>query len=108
MRSSLSLGGRACCSASGEQLFLAYAIQEDGNMLVLTRKCGEAFVIAEANIVITLLEMHGNRARIGVEAPAEVMVYRREVWERIRKQGRDANVECASPPAPARAADAHP
>lgn len=75
-------------------------------MLVLTRKSGEAFVIADANIVITILELHGNRVRIGVEAPPERMVYRQEVWERIRMQGKDADVECASPPAPDKASGA--
>jgi carbon storage regulator len=66
-------------------------------MLVLARKGGEAFVIAEANIIITILELHGDRVRIGVEAPPEVKIYRHEVWERIRDPGKDAEVERASP-----------
>lgn len=59
-------------------------------MLALARKCGEAIVIAEANIVITVLELHGDRVRIGIEAPPEVTIYRRELLERIRNQGKDA------------------
>lgn len=58
-------------------------------MLVLARKCGEAIVIPELNVVITVLEKHGDRIRIGVEAPHDLMVHRREVWERIQaEQGR--------------------
>jgi carbon storage regulator len=77
-------------------------------MLVLTRKCGEAIVMTDANIVVTILELDGKRARIGVEAPPEVMIYRREVWERIRSQGKDADIERASPSASAQAADVLP
>lgn len=55
-------------------------------MLVLARKCGEAIVIPEANIVITILEKHGDRVRVGIDAPPEVTVHRREIWERIQRE----------------------
>jgi carbon storage regulator len=77
-------------------------------MLVLARKCGEAFVIANANIVITILELQGDRVRLGIEAPPEVMIYRHEVWERIRDQSKEVEVERASPPKSAEAAAALP
>lgn len=55
-------------------------------MLVLARKCGEAIVIPEANVVITILERQGDRIRVGIEAPSDLMVHRREVWERIQTE----------------------
>jgi carbon storage regulator len=58
---------------------------EDGPMLVLARKCGEQIVIPEAGIVLTILQVRGERVRVGIEAPAEVAIHRREVWERIQK-----------------------
>ena len=66
-------------------------------MLVLARKCGEAIVIPEANVVITILEKHGDRIRVGIEAPPDVLVHRREVWERIQtERGQAPGVERGS------------
>ena len=53
-------------------------------MLVLTRKQNEQIVI-DGNIKVTILKLHGNKVRIGVDAPQEVSVHRREVADRIRK-----------------------
>lgn len=47
-------------------------------MLVLTRKPGERVVIAE-NMVIEVLEVHGNRVRIGIQAPQDVTIVREEL-----------------------------
>jgi carbon storage regulator len=52
-------------------------------MLVLTRKVGESIVVAELGIVLTLLEIQGNKVRLGISAPDEVSIYREEVWERL-------------------------
>lgn len=49
-------------------------------MLVLTRKCSESIVI-EGNIVVTVLEVRGNRVRLGLDAPREVSINRQEVHE---------------------------
>lgn len=76
-------------------------------MLVLARKRGEAIVIDEGTVVITILETHGDRVRIGVQAPAEVTIHRQEVWERILYQDKDADRERASSTAAVSAA-AHP
>lgn len=65
-------------------------------MLVLSRKYGETIVIADAHIVITVLEVHGDRVRIGIDAPREVAVHRREIWERIRNQSKDTGVDGTS------------
>ena len=48
-------------------------------MLVLTRKRNESIRIAE-EVVITVLEVRGNRVRLGIDAPPHVRVARTEVW----------------------------
>ncbi|HEY7327012.1 MAG TPA: carbon storage regulator CsrA [Gemmataceae bacterium] len=77
-------------------------------MLVLARKSGEALVIGDGDIVITILELRGGRVRITIDAPPEVKIYRHEVWERIQDQSKDAAVERASPPAAAEGTAALP
>jgi carbon storage regulator len=52
--------------------------QEDPVMLVLTRKLDDSIVI-DKRITITILEVRGNRIRIGIEAPKEVPVVREEL-----------------------------
>jgi carbon storage regulator len=49
-------------------------------MLVLSRKLGEKIHIG-TDITITLVEVQGNRCRIGIEAPAEVSILRAELLE---------------------------
>ncbi len=48
-------------------------------MLVLTRRGGEAIVVGE-KISITILEVRGTQVRIGIEAPKEVSIYRKELY----------------------------
>jgi carbon storage regulator len=50
-------------------------------MLVLTRRIGETIVIDNA-VRVTVLEMKGDRVRLGVAAPPDVLVDRQEVHER--------------------------
>ena len=52
-------------------------------MLVLSRKTNESIVIGE-NIVITVLDIRGDKVRLGVAAPREVAVHRREVYDKIK------------------------
>jgi carbon storage regulator len=47
-------------------------------MLVLSRKVGEKIVIAE-NVVVTVLSVHGNRVRLGIEAPMGIDIKRQEL-----------------------------
>ncbi len=51
-------------------------------MLVLSRKCGEAIVIGE-NVTLTVLEVQGNRVKLGFAAPGETPIHRAEVYEKI-------------------------
>jgi carbon storage regulator len=52
-------------------------------MLVLTRKTGERIVVPRYQITMTVLEIAGSRVRLGITAPADVVVHRDEVWQRI-------------------------
>ncbi|MDX1945161.1 MAG: carbon storage regulator CsrA [Pirellulaceae bacterium] len=53
-------------------------------MLVLSRKRDERIVIGD-NIVITVVEVRGDKVRLGIEAPKEVPVHRQEVLEALRR-----------------------
>ena len=57
-------------------------------MLVLSRKKNESIVI-NGKITVTVVEIRGDKVRLGIEAPMEVPVHRQEVYERIRAQGED-------------------
>ena len=54
-------------------------------MLVLSRKRDEQIVIAE-NIVITVVDIRGDKVRLGIEAPKSVPVHRKEVHEAIQRE----------------------
>ncbi len=51
-------------------------------MLVLSRKLSEAIVIGDG-ITISVLAVHGDRVKLGIDAPAEIPVHRQEVSRRI-------------------------
>jgi carbon storage regulator len=53
-------------------------------MLVLSRKKGEGLRIGN-NITITIVEVRGDKVRIGIDAPRDVAVHRNEVAEAIAK-----------------------
>lgn len=62
-------------------------------MLALSRKKGEAIVVNN-NVEITILEVKGDQVKIGVTAPKEVPVYRKEVYMQIQESNKEAvNVE---------------
>ncbi len=58
-------------------------------MLVLTRKKGQSLHIGD-NIRIVVLEVTGDTVRIGIEAPAEVAIYRSEIYQAIQEENRAA------------------
>ena len=53
--------------------------------MVLSRKRNEQIVIG-GNIVVTVVDVRGDKVRLGFEAPAEVPVHRREVYEQIKRE----------------------
>jgi carbon storage regulator len=54
-------------------------------MLVLSRKKNESIIIND-NITVTVIEIRGDKVRLGIEAPKDVTVHRREVYEAIHGQ----------------------
>ncbi len=52
-------------------------------MLVLSRKRGEVITIGNG-VTVTVLAVRGDKVKLGVVAPAEVPVHRREIFERIQ------------------------
>ena len=69
-------------------------LRKDWNMLVLSRKKNESIVINN-DIKIVVVEIRGDKVRLGVEAPREVPVHRREVYDAIQRslESGDAPVE---------------
>jgi carbon storage regulator len=61
-------------------------------MLVLSRQRDESIMIGD-KVVITIVDIRGDKVRLGIEAPNEIPVHRQEVYEAIKREGR------LSPPA---------
>ena len=61
-------------------------LPSDGNkaMLVLSRKKNESIIIRD-DIVVTVVEVRGDKVRLGIDAPKDVPVHRREVYEAIKR-----------------------
>ncbi len=57
-------------------------------MLVLSRKKNEKIVISD-EIVLTIVEIRGDKVRVGIEAPQHVQIHRQEVYDAIRRRGED-------------------
>lgn len=58
-------------------------------MLALSRKKNEALVINN-NVEITILEIKGEQVKLGISAPREVPVYRKEVYVQIQEANKEA------------------
>lgn len=58
-------------------------------MLALSRKKNEAIVINN-NVEITVLEVKGDQVKLGISAPKEVPVYRKEVYVQIQEANKEA------------------
>jgi len=57
-------------------------------MLVLTRKVSQSIVIGDG-IEVVVLEVRGEQVRLGIKAPKNVTVHRKEIYEQISQEGRD-------------------
>ncbi|MFO0903482.1 MAG: carbon storage regulator CsrA [Pirellulales bacterium] len=64
-------------------------------MLVLSRKKNESIVINN-EITVVVVEIRGDKVRLGIEAPKEVPVHRREVYEAIKRS--EVTGETPAPP----------
>lgn len=65
-------------------------------MLVLSRKKNESIVINN-DITVVVVEIRGDKVRLGVEAPKEVPVHRREVYDAIKRGEKPGEPAFASP-----------
>lgn len=54
-------------------------------MLVLSRKKNESIIIND-HITVTVVEIRGDKVRLGIDAPKDVAVHRREVYDAIQSQ----------------------
>ena len=83
-------------------------------MLVLSRQKDQIIMIGD-NIEITVVDIRGDKVRLGITAPPKIPVHRKEVYEAIKRENREAaNVKLeditdlgAAPPCPRKAEDEH-
>jgi carbon storage regulator len=54
-------------------------------MLVLSRQRDESIMIGD-NIVVTIVDIRGDKVRLGIDAPTEIPVHRQEVYEAIQRE----------------------
>ncbi len=67
-------------------------------MLVLSRHRDESIIIGD-NIVITIVDIRGDKVRLGIDAPTEIPVHRQEVYDAIQRENRRAaELEAKNPP----------
>ena len=59
-------------------------------MLVLSRHRDESIMIGD-DVVITIVDIRGDKVRLGIEAPNDIPVHRQEVYEAIKRENRKAN-----------------
>ena len=70
----------SCCRQQRKQV---------NEMLALSRKKNEALIINN-NIEITVLEIKGEQVKLGISAPRDVPVYRKEVYVQIQEANKEA------------------
>ncbi len=69
-------------------------------MITLPREKGESIVLGD-NIILTAIEIRGDKVRLGVELPKKATLHRREVYEAIVGQKEDGpGTEQTTPPQP--------
>jgi carbon storage regulator len=64
-------------------------------MLVLSRKRNEKIVI-DGQIVVTVVDIRGDKVRLGIEAPKDISIHRSEVYDALKREQQD---KPAAPPA---------
>lgn len=67
-------------------------------MLVLSRKKDEKIIIGE-DITLMVIEIRGDKVRLGIDAPREVAVHREEVYEAIKREADEVADEAPHAPA---------
>ena len=64
-------------------------------MLVLSRQRDESIIIGD-NVVITVVDVRGDKVKLGIDAPKEISVHRQEVYEAIQRENRQAALSQAT------------
>ena len=65
-------------------------------MLALTRKKGESIIISD-NIEIVVLSVQGDQIKIGINAPRSISVHRKEIYEQIVEENKQATANMDMP-----------
>jgi carbon storage regulator len=65
-------------------------------MLILSRKIGESIVI-DGRIHVTVMRVEGEVVKLGIAAPSEVPVHRKEVYEEIQRSNQQALTKQSAP-----------
>jgi len=63
-------------------------------MLVLSRQRDESIIIGD-DIVITVVDIRGDKVRLGIDAPTAISVHRREVYEAIQREASSRRAEAS-------------
>lgn len=58
-------------------------------MLILTRRVGETVIVGK-DVAVTVVGVRGSQVRIGISAPKDVAVHRKEIYERIQREPQSA------------------
>lgn len=65
-------------------------------MLILTRRVGETLMVGD-EVTVTVLGVKGNQVRIGINAPRDVAVHREEIYDRIKAEENQGQVQEQAP-----------
>jgi carbon storage regulator len=84
-------GARMRCdtSFSTAALYQCGALWKEPAMLVLSRQRDETIMIGD-DIEVTVVDIRGDKVRLGISAPKEIAVHRKEVYEAIKRENREA------------------
>lgn len=66
-------------------------------MLILSRKKNESIVFGDGSITVVVVEIRGDKVRLGIEAPKEMPVHRKEVFESIKRNEQGGGGSESSP-----------
>ncbi len=61
-------------------------------MLVLSRKRSESLIIDE-NIIVTVVDIRGDKVRLGIDAPREMSIHRQEIYEAVKREAAPRSTE---------------
>jgi carbon storage regulator len=64
--------------------------EKESPMLVLSRHRDESIMIGD-DVVVTIVDIRGDKVRLGIEAPNDIPVHRQEVYEAIKRENRKAS-----------------